>query len=212
MVYDYIIYTDGGCRVNPGGAGAYAAVVLDGNTNQVLHQLCGDEPSTTNNRMELMAAIIGLQVVPNNSSLLIYSDSQYLIKTMEGYYQRKKNLDLWEILDELVEDKEITWNWVRGHDGNQYNEMCDEMCTKAQDKYYGTTSGIYEDKILEYLKENERISNIKVRELLNVEAGKATKILSTMVQKNKIQRCGTGIKTHYILKNEMEVGTYKSSC
>lgn len=195
-IYDYEIYTDGGCRVNPGGAGAYAAVIIDGKTGKVLHKLCGDEPSTTNNRMEMMAAIIGLKAVPADTKLKIYSDSQYLIKSMLGYYQRYKNLDLWKILDELVKDKKIDWKWVRGHDGNQYNEMCDEMCTKAQDKYYGDRID-YINPILNYIEQYGKINNSEVRNLLGFDSSKASNKLGKMVKQELIFKHGHGINTYY---------------
>lgn len=129
---DYIVYTDGGCQVNPGGAGAYAAVLIDTKTGEI-SEYTGGFVSTTNNRMEVMAVITALQHLPRECSVELYSDSQYVIKTIAGKYAKKKNQDLWEKLDKEMEGKHIHLNWVRGHNGNLYNEKCDTMCTSTME-------------------------------------------------------------------------------
>lgn len=129
---DYIVYTDGGCKVNPGGVGAYATVVIDTKTGKI-SEYTGGFISTTNNRMEVMAVIAALKHLPQECSVELYSDSQYVIKTIAGKYAKKKNQDLWEKLDKEMEGKNIHLNWVRGHNGNLHNEKCDTMCTNTME-------------------------------------------------------------------------------
>ena len=92
------IYTDGSCLGNP-GPGGWAAIVAE---NGVQRKLSGGAPRTTNNRMELAAAIEGLESVPKNAAVTVHSDSQYLVNTMTRNWKRKVNLDLWARLDSLV--------------------------------------------------------------------------------------------------------------
>lgn len=101
------------------------AVVLLNHKKEVQEFYKGYQ-STTNNRMEIMAVILGLQKIPMGSRILAYSDSQYVVNTINGEFSKKKNLDLWEQLDEAAKDKYLNIQWVRGHHGNHYNERCDE--------------------------------------------------------------------------------------
>ena len=130
MSTDFDLYSDGGCLVNPGGIGACAFVLIDNSTGAITESSASYR-ATTNNRMEIMAVIDGLSRVPSGCSAAVYSDSQYVIKTMSGQFSRGKNLDLWERLDRVSAGKAIQWNWVRGHRGNLWNERCDEMTTAA---------------------------------------------------------------------------------
>ena len=125
----YTVYADGGCRVNPGGAGGYGAVVVD--ESGTIIQLSEGYKHTTNNRMEMRGAIAGLSHVPRGATVKFYSDSQYVVKTMQGAFSRKKNLDLWKELDKAVKGKKIKYYWVKGHDGNDFNEVCDKLATSA---------------------------------------------------------------------------------
>ena len=112
------IYTDGSCQGNP-GRGGWAAIVVDDEGRRVLS---GSEMRTTNNRMELVAAIHGLDAVPKNASATVHSDSQYLVNTMTRNWKRKANLDLWAQLDSLTSSRDVKWRWVRGHAGHPENE------------------------------------------------------------------------------------------
>ena len=96
------IYTDGSCLGNP-GPGGWAAIIVEGG---VKRNLSGGAPGTTNNRMELSAAIEGLEAVPKNAVVTVHSDSQYLVNTMTRNWKRKVNLDLWGSLDSLVASRE----------------------------------------------------------------------------------------------------------
>lgn len=129
-IYDYIIYTDGGCECNPGGRGGYGAVIINNNTGEFT-DISGGFRSTTNNRMEVMAVIKALEKIKKDTHVQLFSDSQYVIKTMNGMFRKKKNIDLWKKLDKLAVAFEIEWNWVKGHNGNTYNERCDTLCQEA---------------------------------------------------------------------------------
>lgn len=147
-----IIYTDGGCSGNP-GPGGWAYVILRGGTDgEILEERSGGERATTNNRMELTAAIRALErlealegqygYIAGETEL--YTDSQYLQKGMNEWlpaWKRKnwhtggktpvKNRDLWERLDALAARRAVSWRWVRGHAGNAYNERCDTLTQEA---------------------------------------------------------------------------------
>ena len=139
---EIVIYTDGGCHGNPGPGGWGIVVIADG----VAKQLSGGEKLTTNNRMELCAAIAGLSVVKNTPTfagrpVTVNIDSQYVkngITTWIKGWKAKgwktadkkpvKNQDLWVQLDELNAQLTVSWSWVKGHAGIQYNEVCDQLC------------------------------------------------------------------------------------
>lgn len=146
---DIIIYTDGGCSGNPGPGGWGVVVIYNGQARQ----LSGGEHLTTNNRMELMAAINALSIVVNTPAfeglpVTVNIDSQYVkngITTWIKGWKAKgwrtadkkpvKNQDLWEKLDALNNSLNVTWNWVKGHAGIQYNEVCDQLCQEEIEKH-----------------------------------------------------------------------------
>lgn len=141
---DIIAYTDGGCRGNP-GIGGWAFLLHDRVSGQALERR-GGEPHTTNNRMEMMAAIACLRALRKpGSALVIHSDSKYLIDCcqtwMPGWkargWQRKggplKNLDLLQELDSLLAAHQVRWQWVKGHAGNRGNERVDQLANEAMD-------------------------------------------------------------------------------
>jgi ribonuclease HI len=123
---DIVIHTDGACKGNPGPGGW--GTVIEQNGNQ--QKLSGSEPQTTNNRMEMTAVIKGLEAVDPSARVLISSDSTYVINTMTKGWKRKVNHDLWDQLDRLVRDRDISWRWVRGHSGDRGNELADALATK----------------------------------------------------------------------------------
>ncbi len=134
------IYTDGAARGNP-GKGGYGAVLLWQNHKKELSQ---GYRLTTNNRMELMAVIAALESLKkNNLDLIIYSDSNYVVKAvMEGWLKKWiktnfkgniKNRDLWERYDKLSQNHQIQFKWVKGHAENIYNNRCDILATEAAD-------------------------------------------------------------------------------
>jgi ribonuclease HI len=121
----YTVYSDGACSGNPGAGGYAAIVVLNAeNSEQIVK---GGEAHTTNNRMEIMAVIAGLEIVPMGSDAQIVTDSQYVAYTMTKNWKRNKNNDLWDVLDSLVKQRRVTWQYVKGHAGHVYNERCDKL-------------------------------------------------------------------------------------
>ena len=129
------IYTDGACSGNP-GRGGWAAIILDG---EKIEKISGSKDNTTNNRMELTAVISALKYV-KDKDLEIYTDSKYTKDGIEKWIsnwkkngwktvnkQDVKNKDLWNELDQLNSEKNVQWNWVKGHANNQYNNMADEL-------------------------------------------------------------------------------------
>ena len=123
---DIVIHTDGACKGNPGQGGWGA--VIEHNGDQI--RLSGGEPQTTNNRMEMTAVIKGLEAVDHSAKVLISSDSTYVVNTMTKGWKRKANHDLWEGLDALVQSRDVSWRWVRGHNGDLGNELADSLATK----------------------------------------------------------------------------------
>jgi ribonuclease HI len=138
---EVVIYTDGACEPNP-GAGGYGVVLLSENKRK---EISGGFRLTTNNRMEIYAAIAGLEVLKYPCKVTIYSDSQYLVSAMtEGWVEKWKsrnwwrtnkeqaiNVDLWEKLSALCETHEVNFVWVKGHNGNPENERCDKLSYAA---------------------------------------------------------------------------------
>ena len=141
---EVVVYTDGGARGNP-GPGGYGVVVTFGKFRK---EMKGAFDHTTNNRMELMAAISALEILKEPCKVTLYSDSKYVIDSMtkgwlKGWKKRgwkksdKKpvlNRDLWERLDRASESQQMTWKWVKGHAGNELNERCDELVHEAIDE------------------------------------------------------------------------------
>ena len=143
---DYIIYTDGGCAVNPGGPGGIGVVIVNTKTEEVQEVSQGFR-STTNNRMEMMAVIAALRSVPEACSIRLYSDSQYVLNCMSNIWKKKKNTDLWKLVDQAAKGKDVDLRWVRGHHGDKYNERCDALATMAiQDKTAWEVDEGYERK------------------------------------------------------------------
>ena len=122
------IYSDGSCLGNP-GPGGWGAVVFTGTGEPV--RLSGPEKQTTNNRMELMAAIKGLEATPAGSAVTLHSDSSYLVNTMTRNWKRRVNHDLWDRLDSLAQVRQVAWHWVRGHAGDRWNEEADRLAVSA---------------------------------------------------------------------------------
>jgi len=134
------MYTDGASRGNPGPGGYGTILMWKGNVKE----LSAGFQRTTNNRMELMAVIAGLEALrKNNLPLKIYSDSQYVVNSVEkGWLKNwintdfkggKKNKDLWMRFTELAKNHRIKFHWVRGHASNPHNNRCDELATSAAD-------------------------------------------------------------------------------
>ncbi len=143
------IYTDGAARGNPDGPGGYGAILVYTDAKGTLHEreYSAGYKKTSNNRMELMAAIAGLEALTKPCSVTIYSDSQYLVKAfnehwLEGWIKKGwkrgkneevKNVDLWKRLLLAKSTHQVTFEWVRGHNGHPMNERCDVLATTAAD-------------------------------------------------------------------------------
>jgi ribonuclease HI len=137
---DVIIYTDGACSGNPGPGGWGAILSARGHEREI----CGGEPNTTNNRMEMMAAIRALEALKRPCRVELYTDSQYLrqgiTEWLQGWKARGwktadkkpvKNEDLWRELDEARARHEVSWRWVKGHAGHPMNERADALARKG---------------------------------------------------------------------------------
>ncbi len=152
------IYTDGSARGNPDGPGGYGCVLRYTDARGTVHEkeLSQGYVRTTNNRMELMAAIAGLEQLLRPCDVDLYSDSQYVIKAFNDHWINswikkgwKKsdgkpvlNRDLWERLLTAAKPHTITWHWVKGHAGHRENERCDELATTAADNLLPYTAVI----------------------------------------------------------------------
>lgn len=137
------IYTDGACRHNP-GPGGWGALLQYGDNNK---EIFGGELDTTNNRMELMAAIKALESLNRDCEVTLYTDSQYVRKGITEWiinWKKRnwqtaakkpvKNADLWKLLDTQVERHNVNWVWVKGHSGNEGNEVADALANKGVDQ------------------------------------------------------------------------------
>ncbi|MEE8442904.1 MAG: cyclic pyranopterin monophosphate synthase MoaC [Dehalococcoidia bacterium] len=120
------IYTDGSCLGNP-GPGGWAAVIEEDGARRAI---AGREDDTTNNRMEILASIKGLEAIAERSEVTVFSDSQYLVKTMTRSWKRNANQDLWARLDSVVKNRRVHWEWVRGHAGHPGNEEADALANQ----------------------------------------------------------------------------------
>lgn len=130
-----IIYTDGACKGNP-GIGGWGAILMYGDK---VKEIYGYAPETTNNRMELSAVIEALKVIKRSCPITIFTDSQYvkrgITEWIDGWIKKNwknvKNVDLWQELYPLSKQYDIDWQWVRGHNGDKYNERADELANLA---------------------------------------------------------------------------------
>ncbi len=136
-----IIYTDGGSKPNP-GPGGWAALLIHGEHQK---EMSGGDPKTTNNQMELTAAIQALEALQEPCDVTLYTDSEYMQKGITSWMkswvkngwktankQPVKNQDLWQRLHAATQRHKITWKWVKGHAGNAFNERVDQLATQAR--------------------------------------------------------------------------------
>ena len=140
MTPQVVIYTDGACSGNP-GPGGWGAVMISG---AHVKEICGGEPGTTNNRMELMAAIQALEALKKPCKVELHTDSTYVMKGISewifGWKKRGwktadgkpvKNDDLWRRLDAARARHDVSWNWVKGHAGHELNERADALARRG---------------------------------------------------------------------------------
>ncbi|MGA7872266.1 MAG: ribonuclease H [Candidatus Binatus sp.] len=121
---EYLVYADGSCIGNP-GPGGWGVVIRD--PGGTVSELNGHSDSTTNNRMELTAAIEGLRATQRGAEVILRSDSKYVVDSMRLNYKRNKNHDLWELLDAEVAARRVRFEWVRGHGSDATNNRADEL-------------------------------------------------------------------------------------
>lgn len=140
------IYTDGACSGNPGPGGWGAVLLYNGERKEI----CGGEIDTTNNRMELEATIQALQALKRRSTVALFTDSRYvtdgITQWIDGWKARGwrtagkkpvKNMDLWQLLDAQTSNHDVTWHWVKGHDGDRENERADMLARRGIPKPAG---------------------------------------------------------------------------
>ena len=146
MTNKVVMYTDGACRGNP-GPGGWGVILSYRNQDKTLS---GYEPQTTNNRMELTAAIEGLRALSRTCDIELNTDSKYVLQGISEWIESwktngwktaakkpVKNVDLWQLLDEQVKKHRIRWHWVKGHTGIEGNEMADQLANVAIDQAMG---------------------------------------------------------------------------
>ena len=137
----YTIYTDGACSGNP-GPGGWGAVIFDQDKKQ--NNISGNEKNTTNNRMELMAPIMALKKIKPKSEVTIFTDSTYVKNGITEWIKKwekndwknanrkpVKNKDLWIKLNDLCKKYKVDWEWIKGHSNNEYNDLADDLATRA---------------------------------------------------------------------------------
>lgn len=138
---EIIIWSDGGCQPNP-GPGGWGAILQKDNDRTVL---TGGGPDTTNNRMEMIAALTSLDVLPHGCNVILHSDSQYVVKGISQWmwnWRRKgwkkndgsdiTNVDLWKDIHSIVRRHSVRTVWVKGHNGHTENEICDQLATESR--------------------------------------------------------------------------------
>lgn len=142
---DVILYTDGACSGNP-GPGGYGAILI---YNGVEKEISDGEPDTTNNKMEMMGVIKGLEALKEPCNVTVYSDSAYIVNSINNGWiynwkknnwiksdkSKAKNIDLWEKLLKLMDFHDVKFVKVKGHSDNEYNNRCDRLAVKEREKY-----------------------------------------------------------------------------
>ena len=223
---DFTIYTDGSCLNNP-GPGGWAAIIIN-NVTKEREEISGGKKDTTNNRMELLAAVMGLKKISAGDSAEIYTDSSYVRKAFSaGWLENWKrngwltangksvlNQDLWRELDELVSARSVNFNWVKGHAGNSYNEWCDKLARAAatnslkesnQDEcaenlaLNNSLFGDSEDLPSAKIKIAKKLQMKKYRQELNLFVAEGLRLCEMALEFSEIE---FGFYTEEFLKNE----------
>ena len=143
MAGKYIVYGDGACLGNP-GPGGWGVVIVEPEYRELSG---GPFASTTNNKMEITAAIEGLRAVEAGSDVILRTDSEYVIKTMTLGWKRNANQDYWRELDREVAARKVRFEWVRGHAGDKHNERADKLAAAAAKGIRLEPEGAFAEKI-----------------------------------------------------------------
>ena len=197
------IYTDGACQGNP-GQGGWAAILVDEYNNETI--ISGNKKYTTNNHMELLAALQGMFLLTKPTKLTIVTDSKYVEESftkkwyetwVEENQHERPNFELWRMLYNLKDIHTIEMKWIKGHAGHHYNERCDELATSEAKKITGFT---FDEKV-------DKIIPVKEKKLINKEEKKP------LGKKNKSKsgtKKSTGIekKTCYAVAKGRIVGIF----
>ncbi|WP_340158252.1 ribonuclease HI [uncultured Maribacter sp.] len=187
------LYTDGGAEPNP-GKGGYG-VILSYKGRQ--KEFCEGYELTTNNRMELMAVIVGLEKIKTKAKVTVYSDSKYVVDGIEkgwaenwernNWIKKKGNLvlnkDLWERLLDVIDEHEVTFNWVKGHAGHIENERCDALATKG----INSENKIKDEGYLEYLEHIDWYQEQKIEKVGDLCRKCNTTVIKKTPNKRKIK-------------------------
>lgn len=145
------LYTDGAAKGNP-GPGGYGSILIYGDQYKELH---GAYARTTNNRMELMAVIVGLEAVKKQQTITVYTDSRYVVDSVQkGWlwqwvqqgFKKRKNSDLWRRFITVYKKHHVRFEWIKGHAGHPLNERCDTLAVMAADKGPWEVDAVYERK------------------------------------------------------------------
>ena len=126
--FDFLVYADGSCIGNP-GPGGWGVVLVRADGSESEHH--GGKPATTNNQMEITAAVEGLRRTAPGARVLLRSDSQYVVNTMTLNWKRRKNLELWAALDAEAARRQVTFEWVKGHNSDPLNERADRLANRG---------------------------------------------------------------------------------
>lgn len=188
------IYTDGACdNIQYPNYGSWAYLILE--DDKIIEQQSGSDIHTTNNRMEMLAIILSLMELPYGSEVEIFTDSQYCIGAFSNKYRAKANTDLIKQFRDIERDRNlsITFTWVRGHSGDEYNEIVDKLANDAYEKASGKkitdfgrikTDKEYRNQVFKNSKENERNKMIAevIMSVINDERPKTIDYVQSIVE------------------------------
>ncbi|HYL59747.1 MAG TPA: ribonuclease H [Candidatus Acidoferrales bacterium] len=185
---NYLVYADGSCLKNPDGPGGWGVVVCDPDDNE--RELNGHAASTTNNRMELTAAIEGLRATEPGCHAVLRSDSQYVVNTMNLNWKRRANLDLWKLLDAETDARTVRFEWVRGHFTDPLNHRADELAVMGAKR--------------RLVADGARKEKARPRRTASADESRASEKLAPMLTRNESIRECAGCGEEFVSAGEGE--------